>query len=339
MGQGAMKKNILKMMAEANEAENNPQSPPVSPLSRSRRGSSVVSNVGKALNTLSESSSIVLDPSKIDASPYQDRFESDSEVGEEIESLAASIRAEGQKMPVLVRPHPKEEGRYQLAYGHRRLAAIRLIAAESKTPSEVTIRAFVRPLDDRELLVEQSLENGVRENLTWIEQALWAAQLREAGFSSVAIEPVLGLSKTPISLMLKVANAIPHNVIFAIGRAKGVGRPKWMTLAEACLKDGEEAVARIRPVLETNAFKSADAARRIDLAVKAARGGEDKRPEKSVRELVANGRTVGRIATGGGGTTISIAGQEAGFAEWLAERMDALAEEYFSSTAGANRKD
>ena len=334
-----MKKNILKMMAEANSDEKGPEPPAPSPLSRSRRGSSVVSNVGKALNTLSESSSVVLDPGKVDASPYRDRFESDGEAAEEIESLAASIRAEGQKMPVLVRPHPKAEGRYQLAYGHRRLAAIRLLAAESRTPAEVTIRAYVRPLDDRELLVEQSLENGVRENLTWIEQALWAAQLREAGFSSVAIEPVLGLSKTPISLMLKVANAVPHDIIFAIGRAKGVGRPKWMALAETCLKGGEEAVSRIRSILESQAFQSSDAAQRIDLAVKAARGGEDRPAEKSVRELVSNGRSLGRIATGASGTTISIARQESGFAEWLSERMDALAEEYFSSTTGANRDD
>nr|WP_272214569.1 plasmid partitioning protein RepB [Marinicella sp. W31]MDC2880193.1 plasmid partitioning protein RepB [Marinicella sp. W31] len=334
-----MKKNILKMMAEANSDEKGPEQPVVSPLSRSRRGSPVVSNVGKALNTLSESSSIVLDPAKIEASPYRDRFENDGEAREEVESLAASIRAEGQKMPVLVRPHPKAEGRYQLAYGHRRLAAIRLLAAESRTPAEVTIRAYVRPLDDRELLVEQSLENGVRENLTWIEQALWAAQLREAGFSSVAIEPVLGLSKTPISLMLKVANAVPNDIIFAIGRAKGVGRPKWMALAETCLNGGDEAIARIRPILEKQAFRSADAAQRIDLAVRAARGGEDNRPEKSVRELVSNGRSLGRIATGASGTTISIARQESGFAEWLSRRMDALAEEYFSSTTGANRKD
>lgn len=334
-----MKKNILKMMAEANSDEKAPEQPVPSPLSRSRRGSSVVSNVGKALNTLSESSSVVLDPGKIDASPYRDRFESDGEATEEIENLAASIRAEGQKMPVLVRPHPKAEGRYQLAYGHRRLAAIRLLAAESRTPADVTIRAYVRPLDDRELLVEQSLENGVRENLTWIEQALWAAQLREAGFSSVAIEPVLGLSKTPISLMLKVANAVPNDIIFAIGRAKGVGRPKWMALAETCLKGGDEAASRIRSTLDNPAFQSADAARRIDLAVKAARGGEDRTAEKSVRELVSNGRSLGRIATGASGTTISIARQESGFAEWLSERMDALAEEYFSSTTGANRED
>lgn len=333
-----MKKNILKMMAEANSDETGGDQPAVSPLSRSRRGSSVVSNVGKALNTLSESSSIVLDPAKIDASPYQDRFDGDGDVSDEIESLAASIRAEGQKIPVLVRPHPKVEGRYQLAYGHRRLAAIRLLAAESKTPAEVTIRAYVRPLDDRELLIEQSLENGVRENLTWIEQALWAAQLREAGFSSVAIEPVLGLSKTPISLMLKVANAIPRDIIFAIGRAKGVGRPKWMTLAEACLKGGDDAAKRIRAILESQAFQSADAARRIDLSVNAAHGEKNPRPQKSVRELTRNGRNLGRIATGPSGTTISIAGSQGGFAEWLSGRMDALAEEYFSSTTGANRK-
>ena len=44
-----MKKSILKMMAEASpdNADKDGKEPPASPLARNRRGSSVVSNVGK----------------------------------------------------------------------------------------------------------------------------------------------------------------------------------------------------------------------------------------------------------------------------------------------------
>ncbi|TNB46248.1 plasmid partitioning protein RepB [Martelella lutilitoris] len=327
-----MKKSILKMMAEASEAKDDQGALPA----RGRRGSPVVGNVGKALNTLSESSITVLDPAKIDASPYHDRFESDSEVGEEIENLAVSIKAEGQKIPVLVRPHPEQQGRYQLAYGHRRLAAIRRLASESETPGDIRIRAYIRPLTDKELLVEQSLENGVRENLTWIEQALWAHQLREAGFSSVAIEPVLGLSKTPLSLMLKVARALPLDIVRAIGRAKGVGRPKWMTLADACLAGGEAAATRIRALVGDPAFQAAEPARRIDLAVVAARGRPEKEKTPEIREIAHGDRVVGQVSRGRAGTTISIPRSEAAFAEWLETRLDTLADEFFSIPADKN---
>lgn len=349
-----MKKSILKMMAEANpqkpvegktegegaapSAPSPAPAPSPSPLSRNRRGSPVISNVGKALNSLSESSITVLDPEKIDASPYHDRFESDGEVSEEIESLAASIKSEGQKIPVLVRPHPKEEGRYQLAYGHRRLAAIRLLAAESETPGEIRVRAYIRPLSDKELLVEQSLENGVRENLTWIEQALWAQQLREAGFSSVAIEPVLGLSKTPLSLMLKVARAVPVDIVLAIGRAKGVGRPKWMALAEACMKNGEKGEARMRAMMENTAFRTAESARRIDLILKAVHGPSERKNDQQIRELSSHGKVLGRVTKTRSGTTITIPQGQAGFAEWLDERLDQLADDYFSNPAEKNER-
>lgn len=334
-----MKKNILKMMAEANpdsETKDTPEQP-VFPLSRTRRGSPVVNSVGKALNTLSESSIVVLDPAKIDPSPYHDRFESDAEVSEEIESLAGSIRSEGQKIPVLVRPHPTDEGRYQLAYGHRRLSAIKLLAAESDKPGEITVRAYVRHLSDKDLLVEQSLENGVRENLTWIEQALWAAQLRQAGFSSVAIEPVLGLSKTPISLMLKVANTLPEDIVLAIGRAKGVGRPKWMALTDACGAGGEKSFARIRSVMENAAFKNAEAARRIDMAIKAAQGTSERKDSRNTRELSIDGKVLGRVSRTRSSTTITISDRDNGFADWLEDRLDTLAEEYFSIPAGKSR--
>ncbi|MFL0693243.1 MAG: hypothetical protein ACJLUP_14440 [Agrobacterium tumefaciens] len=59
----------------------------------------------------------------------------------------------------------------------------------------IKIRAYVRELSDRQLIEEQSLENGVRENLTWIEQAMWAVQLKSAGLSHRAMCPILGSFK------------------------------------------------------------------------------------------------------------------------------------------------
>ncbi|MDN3721956.1 ParB/RepB/Spo0J family partition protein [Roseibium salinum] len=193
----------------------------------------VVNSMGRALSHMREDSIVSLDPSKIDPSPYADRFETDEEAAEALEELKLSIQDEGQKIPVLVRPHPSETGRYQLAYGHRRLFAIQALMSASSKPETVKVKAYVRKLSDTELIKEQSLENGVRENLTFAEMALWAVQLRQAGLKQREMQPVLGQVPTVISNMLKVADSIPPDIIRAIGRARNVGRPAWMDFCKA----------------------------------------------------------------------------------------------------------
>ncbi|MGO8658348.1 ParB/RepB/Spo0J family partition protein, partial [Rhizobium ruizarguesonis] len=74
----------------------------------------------------------------------------------------------------LVRPHPETKGRYQVAYGHRRLAAAREIG--------IRVRAVVRDLTDGQLVVSQGQENSARTNLSYIERALFASRLEERSF-------------------------------------------------------------------------------------------------------------------------------------------------------------
>lgn len=323
-----MKKSILRIMAE--EAENRGDTPvtPESSVAARRHSSPVISNVGKALIHLSEDSVVSLDPAKVDRSPYQDRFEGDDEAETEIETLKISISAEGQKIPVLVRPHPTRNGHYQLAYGHRRLAAIKSIMAEAERPESVKIRAYVRELTDRQLIEEQALENGPRENLTWIEQAMWAVQLKEAGLSHRAICPVLGLSEAAVSHLFRVTSVVPSDIIYSIGRAKSVGRPKWTALADL-LKDKSKNEA-VRKVVRTNEFQKADGAGRIALAISAASGipvsGASTQTETV--DFALKERLFARMKNSISGTTITIPKREEAFGRWLAERMPELMREY-----------
>ncbi|WP_348641064.1 plasmid partitioning protein RepB [Martelella sp. HB161492] len=292
----------------------------------------MIANVGKALSGLSEDSIVSLDPATIDSSPFQDRFENDPEVETEIEELAASIASEGQKIPILVRPHPDGGERYQLAYGHRRLAAIKSLLAQSDKPETIRVKAYVRVLSDNDLLIEQSLENGVRENLTWIEQAVWAAKLRDAGFSGGAIGRTLSLSKTPVSLMLKVSSSLPLDIVLGIGRAKNVGRPKWLAFAELLEQGGTDAAERVRALFLNDDFQAADGIRRMALATKAAKGRAGvatTQPES--RDVAADGRIFGRLKSSPSGMTLVIPKAEADFAEWMASRMDELVSEYLEA--------
>src|SRR4051794_16003417 len=94
---------------------------------------------------------VELDPALIDPSFVADRMPLSSEA---LESLREKIREHGQLNPILVRPHPKIEGRYQVAFGHRRLRAVKEIGRN--------VRAVVRQLSDEELVIAQGQENHER---------------------------------------------------------------------------------------------------------------------------------------------------------------------------------
>src|SRR5690606_25679438 len=80
---------------------------------------------------------IELDPTLVDGSFVVDRLGVDAE---DTSSLVAQIKEHGQQVPILVRPHPETEGRYQVAYGHRRLAAAKDLG--------LRVKAVVRDLTD-----------------------------------------------------------------------------------------------------------------------------------------------------------------------------------------------
>jgi ParB family transcriptional regulator, chromosome partitioning protein len=173
---------------------------------------------------------IELDPNLVDPSFVRDRLAEPE--GEAFESFKASLAADGQQVPILVRPAPNSEGRYQAAYGHRRLAAFRALGRP--------VKAVVRDLTDEQLIVAQGKENSDRHDLSFIERALFAARLEDRGFSRAAITAALSLQKGNLSTMISVARSIPEPLIVAIGPAPKVGRPRWEQLAALIVNDARK---------------------------------------------------------------------------------------------------
>lgn len=167
---------------------------------------------------LAEGQAVVeLDASSIDPSFVRDRMEG------EIEGLIASIRDQGQQVPILVRPHPDQPDRFQVAFGHRRLRAV----VELGLP----VKAVVRDLTDEQLVVAQGQENNEREDLTFIEKARFAHRLNRQ-FSREIVIAAMSVDKSNLSKMLLLVDTLPSELIDAIGSAPGVGRPSWQQLAE-----------------------------------------------------------------------------------------------------------
>jgi ParB family transcriptional regulator, chromosome partitioning protein len=144
--------------------------------------------------------------------------------GGDMEEFVVSIRDHGQRTPILLRPHPETAGRYQIAFGHRRYRALKILGRP--------VKALIKPLTDDELVVAQGQENQSRLDLSYIERAIFAARLESRKFQRDVICSALNIDKTEVSRMISVATGLPDELIEAIGPAQKTGRRKWMELAK-----------------------------------------------------------------------------------------------------------
>lgn len=169
-----------------------------------------------------ENAVVQLDPARLDPSFIEDRVADTTD--HTFSAFVESIREQGQQVPILVRPHPTDEGRYQIAYGRRRTRAAAQLVRH--------VRAVVRPLTDEELLVAQGNENLERQDLSYIERAFFAFNMERAGVTRDVISAAMGSDKGDLSRYIAVAEAIPSEMVAVIGPAPKVGRPRWLTLAD-----------------------------------------------------------------------------------------------------------
>jgi ParB family transcriptional regulator, chromosome partitioning protein len=157
----------------------------------------------------------------IDPSFITDRIGDD----DDMDAFVASIRDQGQRTPILLRPHPDDAGRYQIAFGHRRYRALQKLGRP--------VKAMVKQLTDDELVVAQGQENQSRLDLSYIERAVFAGRLESRRFQRDIICLALSIDKTEVSRMISVATALPRELVEAIGSAPKTGRRRWMELAKA----------------------------------------------------------------------------------------------------------
>ena len=202
--------------------------------------------------------------------------------------LVESIRTHGQQVPILVRPHPEMEGRYQVAYGHRRLKA----AVELQRP----VRAIVKKLSDDELVIAQGQENNARTDLSFIERARFAASLEQRGFERSTIMAALFVDKTGLSRLISAATKIPTDIIDAIGAAPKTGRDRWVALATHLESDASLTAARSVISDEQMSATSSDDRFNIVFSAAAIRKTKSSKPKAKPATWVApDGKTVARI--------------------------------------------
>lgn len=201
---------------------------------------------------------IELDPAVIDDSFVMDRqFQADEPFNE----LVNAIRERGQDSPVLVRPHPQAEGRYQIVFGHRRVRAARQLGRP--------VRAIVKQLDDRLHVIAQGQENSARADLSFIERTMFAYRLEQLEFDRETIMSALSIDKTTLSKMLSVTSRIDATILTTIATARSVGRDRWHDLS-ARLGD-TQFTSMVLAYIARNDYLSLDGERRFEVLEKLAR--------------------------------------------------------------------
>ena len=167
----------------------------------------------------------------------------------DVVTLAKSIEAHGQQVPIMVRPIADKPGHYRIVYGRRRLRALRSLGIPAK--------ALVRSLSDEEAILAQGQENTQRLDPSFIEKALFAAELATSGYEQAIILDALAVDKPMLSRMTKVARSVPKSIIEQIGSAHGVGRRRWEELADQLRNDSID-LEQITAALQLNAAKNSD---------------------------------------------------------------------------------
>lgn len=264
-----------------------------------------------------------IDTALIDTSFVTDRLDHGGK-DEEFEALVASIQQSGQQVPVLLRPHPDKQGRYQTAYGHRRVRAAGRLG--------VPVLAIVRQLSDIELVLAQGKENSERRDLSFIERALFAHELIARGFERGVVQDALSLHKAEMTRFLQVVEAVPEYIVRAIGAAPKIGRPRWMALAD--LLKGEAALVKSNDEVASERFRAASSDERFNmLFMRLQRKGMA--VGSSAREIRdGKGRAVAQLTMSKGKARVDFVDKYGdGFDDFLDEELPKLLER-FSRVSG-----
>lgn len=132
---------------------------------------------------------------QISANPEQPRRQFDSE---QLQQLSASLKSRGVLQPLIVRPHPTDEGRYQIIAGERRWRAAQMAQLHE-------LPVIIREMSDSEVLEVALIENIQRADLNAIEEATSFNQLMERfGHTQEKLAAALDKSRSHIANALRL---------------------------------------------------------------------------------------------------------------------------------------
>ncbi len=178
--------------------------------------------------------------------------------GEDWDAFTKTIEVDGQDTPVTVRKHPKLAGKYELAAGFRRFAAITAIAARGGsvpnipgfTPTAPRIRAEVKALSDTDMRFVNLRENTARENLKAADLGYGFHELGKLNKTGTEIAFEFGLSQPYVARLKKIWDMMPK--VAEVWRAANNPLP-----VSVMQKLGDEAISQGEKLTKYNALVAA----------------------------------------------------------------------------------
>lgn len=132
---------------------------------------------------------------------------------EQLDDLANSIRTKGVLQPLIVRPSPKQTGKYEIVAGERRWRAAQMAKLHE-------LPVLIREFDDLEVLEVAIIENIQREDLNPVEEAAGFRQLMDKfGHTQEALAEALGKSRSHIANQMRLLQ-LPSSVLDLLSAGK-----------------------------------------------------------------------------------------------------------------------
>lgn len=330
MGKGLTmaRKNMFEGISPATRPEDATQPRATPKMPEVFQSTGPIAAIRNDLRSMGSRSIQEIDPEAIEDTGLKDRL---GDLDDDITELRESIAKHGQQVPILLRPHPTLSGRYQVVYGRRRLAAIRRLG----TP----IKALVRTLSDEEAVLAQGQENNLRKDPSFIEKALFAGDLEDAGYDARVVQDALNVNRSHTSHMRKVREALPRSVIERIGAAPSIGWKRWYELAVRLLAAKTD-VASVHPApfpVGLTSDQRFDAWSKAALTMGITTAPRKVPPETATVVKARDGAVLGTVSFEKGKISFLAPKAEPRFTEWLHENAGTLFpqlhEEFLARTA------
>ncbi len=175
---------------------------------------------------------------------------------EALASLVESVREHGILQPILVRPLPDQDNRYEIVAGERRWRA----AQEAKLHQ---VPVMIRNVKDAALVEVALVENIQREDLTPIEEAeAYRRLMDEFGHAQEQLARVVGKSRSHIANSIRLL-ALPGSVKAMVEEgALSAGHARALLTAEGVEALARQVVAKGLNVRQTERLVSKRAAKK-----------------------------------------------------------------------------
>lgn len=156
-----------------------------------------------------------------------------------LSELSDSIRKNGIMQPIIVRPLPKQAGKYEIVAGERRWRAAKMAALEN-------VPVIIREIPDKQALELALVENIQRQDLTPLEESNGYQRLiEEFEYTQEELAATIGKSRSHIANLLRLLS-LPESVKtmldkgeLTMGHARAlIGVPNAEELARDIVKKG-----------------------------------------------------------------------------------------------------